>query len=85
MADYPHDGSEILGTLGPQRYRCARGNCGQDIGHPANQDQHNADAHIMERAQQTADSILKRWNENGDPFHGGAHGARFTSVVGGHA
>ena len=43
---YPHDGSEILGTLGKQTFRCTRGNCNADIGHPTNQTQHNHDEHL---------------------------------------
>lgn len=43
--DTPHDGSAVLGTVGGRSYKCTRGNCGADIGHPVNQDAHNAQAH----------------------------------------
>lgn len=33
-------------TLGTNQYRCTRG-CGEVIGHPANQDQHNFDKHYQ--------------------------------------
>ena len=43
--DTPHDGSAVLGTVGGRSYKCTRGNCGAPIGHPVNQDAHNAAAH----------------------------------------
>lgn len=74
--DYPHDGSEVLGTLGSRSYRCTRGNCGQDIGLPSNQDEHNASSHCgtagggtcvddgKAAAAKTANGILGKWNAN---------------------
>lgn len=38
-------GFDASATTGGSNYRCARGGCDSVIGHPANQDQHNQDAH----------------------------------------
>jgi hypothetical protein len=86
--DYPHDGSEVLGTVSSRSYRCTRGNCGQDIGLPANQDEHNATSHCSQAgggtcngadgiaaAQRTADAIVSKWNDNPrtDPTQSARH------------
>ena len=43
------------GTTGGSAYRCTRGNCGADIGHPVNQEEHNAMAHSLMTNGQTPD------------------------------
>ncbi len=42
----PHGSSMDNSSFGGMNYRCARGGCGDAIGHPVNQDAHNQSKHL---------------------------------------
>jgi hypothetical protein len=56
-----HTDAELnVGTTGGRNYRCTRGNCGDVIGHPVNQDAHNQSKHMIVRgADRVLDAVSK--------------------------
>lgn len=46
-------------------FQCARGNCGAEIGHPANQDAHNHDYHLEHKW-----GMSSVWRPAGGPSYG---------------